>query len=158
MSGFEPYFAVSYYYLINGTDFREIIMASASRTLVVLKILVLGFQARTSTDSVFTAWKLSTDSLEVSKNECCRMAVYWTLSTVIYDFCLLRKWSSVFFIKNKVILCYFSCRRDQVYSRAGAAYVRTTTSPYKGMQVYKQLQKKFARSEGLSEGEAAWVS
>lgn len=55
MSGFEPYFAVSYYYLINGTDFREIIMASASRTLVVLKILVLGFQARTSTDSVFTA-------------------------------------------------------------------------------------------------------
>lgn len=42
-----------------------------------------------------------------------------------------------------------------MYSRAGAAYVRTTTSPYKGMQVYKQLQKKFARSEGLSEGEAA---
>lgn len=42
-----------------------------------------------------------------------------------------------------------------MYGRAGAAYVRTTTSPCRGMKVYKQLQKRFARSEGLSEGKAA---
>ena len=160
MSVFEACFAVSYCCLISSTDFGETIMASTtrSRTRVALKILVLGFQVSTSTHSVFTAWKLSTVLLEVSRNKHCRMSVCWTLSTMIYDFCLLRKWSSVFFIKNRVILCSFSCRRDQVYSRAGAACVRTTTSPCRGMQVYKQLQKRFARSEGLSEGKAAWVS
>lgn len=39
-----------------------------------------------------------------------------------------------------------------MYSRAGAAYARATASPCRGMQVYKQLQNRFARSEGLSEG------
>lgn len=43
-----------------------------------------------------------------------------------------------------------------MYSRAGAAYVRTTTSPAEecsSINSYrKQLQKRFARSEGLSEG------
>lgn len=160
MSGFEACFAVSYCYLINSTDFRKTIMAPTgrSRTSVVLKLLVLGFQASTSTHLVFTAWKLNTVPLEVGRNKCCRMAVCGTLVYCDKRFCLLRKWSSVFFIKNKVILCSFSCRRDQVYSRAGAVYVRTTTSPCRGMQVYKQLQKRFARSEGLSEGKAAWVS
>lgn len=116
-------------------DFRETIMASAgrSRNLVVLKILVLGFQASTSTCSVFTGWKLSTVPLEVSRSKHCRIAVHWTLVYSDIWFCLLRKWSSVFFIKNKVILCSFSCRRDQVYSRAGAVCVRTTTSSCRGM-------------------------
>lgn len=135
-------------------------MASAGRStnLVVLKILVLGFQASTSILSVFTGWKLSTVPLEVSRNKHCGMAVRWILVYCDIWFCLLRKWSSAFFIKNKVILCSFSCRRDQVYSRAGAVCVRTTTSPCGGMQVYKQLQKRFARSEGFREGKAAWVS
>lgn len=140
-------------------DFRETIMASAgrSRILLVLKILVLGFQASTSTRSVFTGWKLNTVPLEVKRNKHCGMAVLWTLVYCDIWLCLLRKWSSVFFIKNKVILCSFSCRRDQVYSRAGAVRVRTTTSPCRGMQVYKQLQRRFARSEGFREGKAAWV-
>lgn len=46
---------------------------------MVLKILVLSFQASTSTRSVFTGWKLRTVPLEVSRNKHCRMAVHWTL-------------------------------------------------------------------------------
>lgn len=44
------------------------------------------FWASTSTCSVFTAWKLSTVPLEVSRHKHCRMAVCWTLSAVIYGF------------------------------------------------------------------------
>lgn len=46
---------------------------------MVLKILVLGFQASTSILSVFTGWKLSTVPLEVSRNKHCGMAVRWIL-------------------------------------------------------------------------------
>lgn len=45
-----------------------------------------------------------------------------------------------------------------MYSRAGAEHVRITTSPCRGMWVYKQLQKKFVRSEGLNEGKGTYVS
>lgn len=141
-------------------DFRETTMASAgrSRNLVVLKILMLGFQASTSTCLGFTGWRLSTVPLEVSRNKPCKMALCWSLVYCDIWFCLLRKWSSVFFIKNKVILCSFGCRRDQVYSRAGAVCVRTTISSCRGMQLYKQLQERFAGSEGFREGKAAWVA
>lgn len=53
--------------------------AGRNRSLVLLKILALGFQASTSTHLEFTGWKLSTVPLEVSRSKHCGMAVCWTL-------------------------------------------------------------------------------
>lgn len=38
-----------------------------------------------------------------------------------------------------------------MYSRAGAVCVRTATSPCGGMQVYKQLQKRYLLGQRVSE-------
>lgn len=152
MSVFEAYFAVSYYCLINSPHFRETMPASAgmSKTLVVLKILVLFFFLGGQHFDLFSLHSLKVKHSSLGSQQAQALQNGCVLDFVCCDIwiCLPRKWSSVFFIKNKVTQCSFSCRRDQVYSRAGAAYARTTTSPCRGMQVYKQLHKTFARSEG----------